>query len=201
MKWNVLNRRLHLYLALVLLPWFLLYGISSIPFAHPSWGDAIYKDGSPDWINKREMPFDAPLPQGNAPDVLKPLGDRIVRELQLDGNYGTYRQSPTQVNVYVYTAWHSTQVKYLLDQKKLVIEDRRFRWDQFLTGLHAQGGFEQPRFAADAWAVAIDFVCLGFLIWIVTGLVMWWQTPVTRRWGWVAIIGGMASFAVLVWML
>ena len=29
-----INRRLHLYLGLALLPWFFMYGISSIPFAH-----------------------------------------------------------------------------------------------------------------------------------------------------------------------
>ena len=28
------NRRLHLYLGLALLPWFLMYGLSSVPFAH-----------------------------------------------------------------------------------------------------------------------------------------------------------------------
>ena len=32
-----LNRRLHLYLALFFLPWFLVYGLSSAVFSHPAW--------------------------------------------------------------------------------------------------------------------------------------------------------------------
>ena len=34
------NRRLHLYLGLCLLPWFLMYGASSIPFAHGQFFEA-----------------------------------------------------------------------------------------------------------------------------------------------------------------
>ena len=34
MTFSHLNRRLHLYLGLALLPWFFMYGISSVPFAH-----------------------------------------------------------------------------------------------------------------------------------------------------------------------
>ena len=34
MTFSHLNRRVHLYLGLALLPWFFMYGISSLPFAH-----------------------------------------------------------------------------------------------------------------------------------------------------------------------
>ena len=34
MTFAQLNRRTHLYLGLALLPWFFMYGISSLPFAH-----------------------------------------------------------------------------------------------------------------------------------------------------------------------
>ncbi len=191
MKFSYFNRRLHLYLALSLAPWFVMYGISSYVFNHPAYFEAMDKaKGLPLWTTVLERDFDVPVPDGD----LAPLGARIVQETGLQGAYGTYRQGPNQVNVYVYTFLNSTQIKYFLDRKRLVVENRRFRFDQFLTGMHAKGGFEQPRIQDWLWGAVVDLVCLGFLAWIFTGLYMWWKLPATRNWGWLALLGGLASF-------
>ena len=34
MTFSHVNRRVHLYLGLFLLPWLFMYGLSSVPFAH-----------------------------------------------------------------------------------------------------------------------------------------------------------------------
>src|SRR5881397_477158 len=60
---------------------------------------------------------------------------RIFKDSGLEGSFGTYRPNERQIDVYVYTFWKSSQAKYLMDQKRLVVEDRRFRWDHFLTGM------------------------------------------------------------------
>jgi hypothetical protein len=83
-----------------------------------------------------------PVPEDTA--GLRAFGATLLKDAGVETtSYGTYRQSPTQVNVYAYSFWQSTQLKYFIDQKKLTVEDRRFRWDHFLTGMHARGGFEQ----------------------------------------------------------
>jgi hypothetical protein len=193
-----LNRRIHLYLALFLLPWFIMYGLSSIPFSHNQYFEARDKaKGLPLWTKRFERSYEITVPEGNE---LKPVGDRIMKDTGLTGAYGTYRQSPNQVNVYVYTFWQSTQVKYFVAEKKLLGEDRRFRWDHFLTGMHAKGGFEQGGLH-NLWGVVVDLVCLGMLMWIFTGLVMWWSLPSTRIWGWVALGSGVFSFALFLWRL
>ena len=138
-----------------------------------------------------------PVPEG--PD-LKALGDRIMKDTGLQGSYGTYRQSANQINVYVYSFWKSTQVKYFIAERKLLAEDRRFRWDNFLTGMHAQGGFEQGGYR-NLWALVVDLVCLGMLLWVVTGLVMWWSLPFARWWGWLAFGSGLAAFGLFIWRL
>lgn len=43
---NHLLRRLHLYLALVLLPWILMYGISAIPMTRPELSEGLYNDNA-----------------------------------------------------------------------------------------------------------------------------------------------------------
>jgi hypothetical protein len=85
-------------------------------------------------------------------------------------------------------------VKYFVDQKKLTEEDRRFRWDHFLTGMHARGGFEQEGVLQRSWSIVVDLVCLAIVLWIATGLYMWWGVLGSRRWGLIALSAGMASF-------
>jgi hypothetical protein len=189
-----LNRRLHLYLGMALMPWFFMYGISSLPFAHNQFFDQ--RDaakGLPLWTLRAERTLDMPVPQDSA--GLRAFGATLLDYAGIAGtSFGTYRQSPTQINVYSYSFWKSTQLKYFIDQKKLTVEDRRFRWDHFLTGMHARGGFEQESFFQRSWSIVVDIVCVSMIVWIASGLFMWWELPGQRRWGWLAILGGTASF-------
>lgn len=100
--------------------------------------------------------------------------------------------------MYVFDFWRQQHLIFYPSRKMLALENKRFRWDHFLTGLHARGGFEQDGFANTAWGVIVDLASVGFLVWVATGLVMWWQQPGHRRWGWVALGAGGVAFAALV---
>jgi hypothetical protein len=196
MTFSHLNRRVHLYLGLALLPWFCMYGLSSIPFAHNQFferRDAA--NGLPLWTLRAERTVDVPVPESAAD--LRGFGARLLEEAGIQGtSFGAYRQSPNQINVYSYSFWKSTQLKYFVDQKKLTVEDRRFRWDQFLTGMHARGGFEQDGLLVRSWSVVVDVVSVAMILWVASGLYMWWALPAQRGWGWVAVLAGVASFLV-----
>lgn len=199
MTFSHLNRRVHLYLGLALLPWFVMYGVSSVPFAHAAFFER--RDaakGLPMWTLRAERVVDAPIPDD--PAELRAFGARLLAESGIPAtgaaSFGVYRQSPAQLNVYSYSFWKSTQLKYFADRKTLTVEDRRFRWDQFLTGMHARGGFEQEGVLQNSWSVVVDVVCVAIAIWIASGLYMWWGVPGSRRWGWTAILAGLASFLV-----
>lgn len=191
-----LLRRLHLYLGLALLPWFLMYGLSSLPFAHNRYfenRDAA--KGLPLWTMRLERSYEAPVPAGQ--EELREFGRGILREVGVKPvNFGVYRQSPTRLIVNSYSFLQSTRVIYATDRKRLTVEDRRFRFDQFLTGMHARGGFEQDSWLANSWGLVVDVVCFAMLLWIATGYYMWWGIPGHRRWGWAAILSGVAAFAV-----
>jgi len=196
MTFSHLNRRVHLYLGLALLPWLFMYGISSVPFAHNQYFER--RDaakGIPLWTLRSTHTVDAAIPPD--PEALRAFGASLMQHAGLAAStFGAYRQSPTQVNVYVYSFWASTQLKYYADRKQLTVEDRRFRWDHFLTGMHARGGFEQEGLLVRSWSVIVDLVCLAIVLWIASGLFMWWGLPGSRRWGWLAIVAGTASFVV-----
>ena len=182
-----LNRRTHLYLGLALLPWFLMYGLSSIPFAHTAFFER--RDaarGLPMWTLRATHTVDLPVPED--PRELRALGAALLRQAGVSaGSFGVYRQSPTQLNVYAYSFRHSTQLKYFIDQQRMTVEDRRFRWDQFLTGMHGRGGFEQEGLLDRSWSVIVDLVCLAIALWIASGLYMWWGLQGSRTWGLITI--------------
>ena len=67
--------------------------------------------------------------------------------------------------------------------------------------MHARGGFEQDTLLDDAWGVTVDMVCVAIMLWIATGLYMWWHQPGTRGWGWIALAGGTSMFAIFLMTL
>jgi hypothetical protein len=200
MSFHLLNRRLHLYLGLALLPWFALYGVSSIPFSHGAYFEERDKaKGLPNWTTRFERAYSVPVPEGTD---LRRLGARILKDSGVaGGSWGVYRQGPNRIDVYVHRPFESVQIRYLTAERKLVALDKRFRWDHFLTGMHAKGGFEQESLLEDSWGVLVDLVCIAILVWIASGIVMWWQMPRLRGWGWLALAGGCVSFAFFVWRL
>lgn len=192
MKFAHFNRRLHLYLGLSLLPWFFAYGLSSVPFSHPAWGQAVY--GPLAWKLRFERPYELP---GTTGGDLRAIGETIARESGVKGAFGAYRPDARRINVYVHTFWNATQITYDTETRMLKAEDRGFRWDHFLTGLHARGGFSQDSLLDDAWAVVVDVVAVGFLVWAASGIYMWWGAPRLRRWGAIALGAGAGSFGIL----
>ena len=43
--------------------------------------------------------------------------------------------------------------------------------------MHARGGFEQEGFLQLSWSVVVDIVCVWMIVWIASGLFMWWELP------------------------
>jgi len=192
MTFQHFNRRLHLYLAMFLLPWFIIYGVSSAPFSHPTWFRNA-GEGRIQWLPRFDKPYAAEFAPGTEARV---AAAQVLRENGLDGAYGANWVNPRQLNIFMFSFLSATRLSYHLDQKRLVAEDRPSEITPILTGIHARGGFEQPLVMNDLWGVVVDIVCIGFLLWIATGIYMWWHLPSTRVWGWVALIGGAALFAI-----
>src|SRR5437867_12978648 len=82
------NRRLHLYLGLTLLPWFLMYGASSVPFAHSQYFETRDKaTGLPLWTTRLDEKYAIEVPAGGE---LRTTGARIMKDLGLKGSVGAY---------------------------------------------------------------------------------------------------------------
>lgn len=189
-------RALHLYLGLGLVPWFLMYGVSALPFAHHDFfqrRDAA--QGRPLWQVRFERPLSEPPPKDSA--ALREFGRRLLADAGVEApNFGIYSPNADTVQVHAFSFLHATRIVYAVKQRKITVEDRRFRFDQFLTGMHARGGFEQDGFLSDGWGVMVDLVSLAVILWVLTGYYMWWGLARHRRWGGIAVLAGWSAFAL-----
>jgi hypothetical protein len=129
---------------------------------------------------------------------LRTIGARIHADAGFSGGFYVNQPNPRRITVNHPDFFHPTRITYFIDQKRLLAEDREFIWRQFLTSMHAHAGYELEGFWNTVWAVLIDVASVALIVWIATGFIMWWLLPGSRRWGLVAIAGGLACFAVIV---
>ena len=66
-----------------------------------------------------------------------------------------------------------------------------------LIRLHFRVGYGAAGPLVLVWPVIVDLFCITMLIWIITGLILWWKVRDSRRLGWVTILAGFATIGVL----
>jgi hypothetical protein len=194
MSFLLFVRRTHLYLGLFLLPWVIMFGVSSIPLNHAGY------NGQPTWTAIGGGPFSADPPASPAPDGLRPLGAQMMNAAGINGGFYVYRANPQQINVNHPNFLHPIRITYYIDRKRFLTERRGFSFRQLLPAMHTRGGYNLGGFWDSVWAVFVDLVSVALVLWIASGLIMWWKLPGTgpRRWGWLAIAGGIVSFALII---
>ncbi len=191
------TRRTHLYLALFCLPWFFMYGVSSIAFSHPEWferEDNLWDTSLPGWTEEGTWPCTVEVPaSGKLPPE---LATALVQLAGIDAKaYGAYRSGPGKVDVYFPSFWKTQRLTYRIEEQRLSLHSRSQKALQnTLTTMHARAGFQHESFWDDFWAVMVDVVMIAFLLWVASGIYIWWKLPALRVWGLVTLIGGFAAF-------
>ena len=190
-----LNRRTHLYLGLFLLPWLLMYGISSFLISHHAW---FRSEEAPPWQPVFEREYRRAIPDGVD---LREVAHEILKDCGLEGAYWVQRPGPDEIRINRFRFRDEIRVVYSIKDQRLRAERQQLRWDQVVLRMHFRGGFQQPSLWDDLWAILVDVACVGILVWVGSGVVMWWRVRRLRLWGAVALGGGTLAFALLVWRL
>ena len=198
MTFKRFNRRLHAYLGVLLLPWLGMYAISAFFFNHGQDVGASFKPDGPAWTARFDRPYDRAIPEDA--DV-REIAKLIIADAGLEGSFWAHMPNPNRLNVHVFDFFNTTRLTYRVAQQRLTGEDKVFRWDHFFTGLHVRGGFGQDSVLSDAWAVLVDLACVGIVVWVISGIVMWAQQSTRRVWGGVAMAGGVVTFVVFMMVL
>ena len=81
MSFDKINRRTHLYLGLFLMPWLLMYGVSSLLIIHQSWFGA-------DKQREREILYEKDYHRPvNTEGDLRPTAQQILKDCNLEGAF------------------------------------------------------------------------------------------------------------------
>jgi hypothetical protein len=190
-----INRRVHLYLGLSLMPWLLMYGASSFIVIHQSW---FRTDKQPAREPLFERDYNRPL---NANEDLRTTAQAILKDCNLEGAFWADKPNPDTLHIDRFSFWGSTSLTYSIKTQKLKADHQRMRLNQAIIRMHFRGGYLQPTFWDKFWGLLVDLACAAIILWVVSGLIMWWRLRPFRLWGGLAVGAGALSFLVLIWTI
>ncbi len=195
MTFDKLNRRTHLYLGLSLIPWFLLYAVSGFILNHPTW----FQNGGgrgPEWTKTFERPYRMPpITDRDDEDV---LAQKLLGDIGLAGRFRAEFDDNGGLVVYRTRLLGTTRLTYDPKLGRLTGEEQKVRASQLLTSAHFRAGFEYPYFLELLWGTLVDVLNVSILLWIASGIYLWWKLRRFRFWGWISLVGGILTFGLLV---
>lgn len=190
-RFERINRRTHLYSALFFLPWFLFYGLSAAVFNHPKWFDST--EVKRKLMIDRSYPVECPNPVGD----LRPFAERVLGDIGLDGQFVVRAEDFDSVTIVIIQDrfLSNTEITWNSASRRLTATRSGLDWRKLLTKIHTRGAFETPGFLRSLWSVIVDVIQVAMIVWIASGLYMWWHLKRYRGRGLVALGCGTALFA------
>ena len=203
MKFSKLIRRTHMYLALFLTPWLLIYAASGIVLNHRPWFFPVATGGhdgaQPVFTKVGERDYDVVF--SDDADA-RMIGAKVLEDLGLVGSFNVQGDAKQpRLVIMRNSAFGVDRITYLRPQKQVLIERQDFNAPVFLNRAHFRHGYTQPFAASITWAVIVDLVVVALAFWVLSGLWMWWEIKPARVWGAVFGLAGAAIFAVLLFTI
>jgi hypothetical protein len=196
---SLLLRRVHLYLALFLAPWILMYTVSTFVMNHRTLFHGAPPVPPPRFEVERELTYPGELPDGATPQQ---IALQLLASLDMDGTHAIAR--PLSKERVVITRQHPVaprRITYTAADQRVVIEKMVFSGAGFLERMHRRRGFQHDYVLEDLWAGTVDLTIAALLLLALSGLWMWWELRVTRRLGAWALGSGVALFALFLAVL
>ena len=190
-----LIRRVHMYLALFLTPWMIIYALSGLVLNHNQAIRALYGARFGQFTKVEERDYTAAFSEGAEPRM---IAAQILDHLGLSGSFnvqGGANQPRLIINRNTAFAVH--RVTYFRNEHRLLIEKQAFSAPVFVNRAHFRHGYEQPFLSSKIWAVIVDLAVAGMLFWVISGLWMWWEIRPARLTGAVFALVGFALFGIL----
>jgi hypothetical protein len=190
-----LIRRAHLYLALFVTPWMIVYALSGLVLNHGPWVRGLYGAKFNQFEKIEERPYTAVFSADADP---RQIGAQVLGDLGLSGTFNVQggANAPKLV-INRNAAFSAHRVTYFRPENRLLVEKQAFVAPVFLNRLHFRHGYEQPFLSARIWAVTVDLAIVAMLFWAASGLWMWWEIKPARGWGAAFAIAGLGLFGLL----
>lgn len=170
-----------MYLALFLTPWVIIYALSGLVLNHHGAVREFYGGNYNRFEQVEEREYATEYSGDTDPNR---VGREILDELGLTGGFWV-RGTPAEEKMVVHRdgGLLEHRISFFPKERRLTIEKQEVTAPTFLNRAHFRHGYEQPFLAADAWAFVVDLVIVSMLLWIATGIWMWWEIKPARQWG------------------
>jgi len=190
-----LVRRTHLYLALFLTPWVIIYALSGLVLNHFPLVRSLYGDNLNTFELVEERGYASTFSDDAQP---REVAGQILNDLGLAGSFfvnGTPAQEKMTINRG--SSFQAHRITFFPAEQRLKIERHEFKAPAFLNRAHFRHGYDQPYLASDLWGGIVDLVILSMLLWVATGLWMGWEIKPGRKWSVLCAGGGIVIFVLL----
>ncbi|MFC1552403.1 PepSY-associated TM helix domain-containing protein [Candidatus Latescibacterota bacterium] len=199
MRFSTIVRRIHMYFALALVPWMLMYALSAFTMNHRQFFQKIYGGIMIRDVLDKEVDYTAVFPENATP---MEMAEQILDDIDLSGafhanwlyeNKGIFinRDDPVKPR----------KITYTFEDNKLVIEKQIMRPTVYVERLHHRRGYLQKSFFDDAWGFLVDIVILSIIFWGISGFLMWWKLKNTRKAGMIVSLSGAGLFLFIIILL
>ena len=193
-RFSTLVRRTHLFLALFLTPWVLMYAVSTIAMHHRAFFIGSEERVEPDYelVHEQVYQMSDDLEQDR-----RVAAEAILRDLGMSGAHRvTSRPEDEELTIHRDNPFGSYRISYLPVARMLRLERQKPDPTYVLEMMHRRRGFGEPFLPNDLWAFVVDGVIVAILGWAATGLWMWWEMARTRRLGAIILLLGLGLFLV-----
>jgi hypothetical protein len=189
-----LIRRVHMFTALFLGPWMLMYALSTLVMTHHEYVRSFYSSKNPAMVTERELDYSRSFPTNLTREQ---IGQQILQDLGLDGTHSV--SGGRNGKPLVISRQHSLSTRRVTfdpPARKVVIEKEEFRTPTFLERLHRRRGYNHPYALEDTWGFSVDVAVVIMVFWSLSGLWLWWEMKSVRLWGTLALVSGLGLFAL-----
>ena len=169
-------KRIHLYLTMFLMPWTLLFAVSTMVMNHRN----MFTDLGGKFVVEKDQ--DSPIrftetqtPQEKAAEILD--------YLSLDGPFRINNRSPEKIVVLTLNPVTPIRITYTTADNKLLVEKREFKITGLIQRLHFRRGYQAGNLSGLIWGLAVDFFLVSMIFWVLSGLWMWWKIKPARYLG------------------
>lgn len=186
-----LIRRTHMYLALFLPPWMLMYALSTMAMQHRDLFSG--GEGPPAYEHQRTTTYDGGFAPGADP---KQMGEQLLTHLQMRGLFQAKQLDDGKLEVVRFNPVQNRRLTFNPADKSLVIETSVVPAGRALENMHRLRGYQSGFASRTAWAAVVDLVIAAMVFWCLSGLWLWWQLKTTRRLGAIFALAGLLWFIV-----
>jgi len=193
MKAGKVVRRVHLYAALFLMPWILMYSLSGLIMHHRMLIGEIF-GREPYLINtlEREITYDAVFPE-DAGHMVK--AEQVLSDLGLSGRFNAHvRNDNGKLIINRNDILKPHRVEFNPADKSLKVFVGKAHPVPILTRLHHRLGYGNGSFWDNIWAFIVDAVIVAIFYWCISGVIMWLGMKPTRRLGIAFTAAGLVIF-------